>query len=250
MPVSWPAGAVRLAPVPSTSPTVQRAPGGFPVVGVIGGGQLARMLAGPAIELGVQLSVLAEAPDASAALVIPSAPVGAHDDLDAVLAFARDCDVVTFDHEHVPAPVLSALQEAGVVLHPDPAALVFAQDKLAMRERLTALGIPCPQWTRATTREEVLAFGERVGWPIIAKTPRGGYDGKGVCRLAGPEDLAEIEGWLAAIGTDGGVRDGILLEEAVASPANWPSSSPAAPPDRPLPGRSSKRSRPTACAPT
>ena len=134
-------------PDPPDAP--RRTPGGFPVVGVIGGGQLARMMQGPAVELGVQLSVLAEAPDASAALVVPSAPVGSHTDLEAVCAFARQCDVVTFDHEHVPADVLAALEADGVALHPSPAALVFAQDKLAMRERLGALGVPCPRWARA-----------------------------------------------------------------------------------------------------
>ena len=125
--------------------TPRRAPGGFPVVGIIGGGQLARMCAGPAAELGVTLSVLAEAEDASAALVVPSSPVGDHTVAEAVHAFAQHCDVVTFDHEHVPAHVLDLLVAEGVELHPRPAALRFAQDKLAMRERLTALGVPCPR---------------------------------------------------------------------------------------------------------
>jgi len=119
------------------------------VVGVIGGGQLARMMQSPAIALGIQLSVLAEAPDASAALVVPSSPVGEHTDLESVRAFAAACDVVTFDHEHVPQVVLQALEADGVVLHPRPGALRFAQDKLAMRERLTALGISCPRWVFA-----------------------------------------------------------------------------------------------------
>ncbi|HQV90265.1 MAG TPA: 5-(carboxyamino)imidazole ribonucleotide synthase, partial [Phycicoccus sp.] len=96
----------------------QRHPGGFPVVGIIGGGQLARMCVGPAEALGLTLSVLAEAVDASAALVVPSSPVGAHTDVAEVLDFARSCDVVTFDHEHVPADVLEALVSAGVSLHP------------------------------------------------------------------------------------------------------------------------------------
>ena len=96
----------------------KRAPGGFPVVGVVGGGQLARMMQGPAIELGVQLSVLAEDEVASAALVIPSSPVGRHTELDHVLDFARSCDVVTFDHEHVPQQVLLALEAEGIVMHP------------------------------------------------------------------------------------------------------------------------------------
>src|SRR3954469_22773551 len=105
--------AVTSTAVPSGA-APRRTPGGFPVVGVIGGGQLARMMHGPAVELGVQLSVLAEAADAAAALVVPSALVGSHTDLEAVRAFARECDVVTFDHEHVPADVLAALEGDGV----------------------------------------------------------------------------------------------------------------------------------------
>ncbi len=193
-----------------TTPT--RAPGGFPVVGIIGGGQLARMCAGPAAELGVTLSVLAESEIASAALVVPSSPVGHHADVAAVLDFARHCDVVTFDHEHVPADVLDALRSATVPLHPHPAALVYAQDKLAMRSRLTELGIPCPRWAEARTAGDVEAFASRVGWPLIAKTPRGGYDGKGVRLVDAAEGAAGLAGWLARAADRG---EALLLEEAV-----------------------------------
>ncbi len=194
----------------------ERAPGGFPVVGIIGGGQLARMCAGPAAELGVTLSVLAEAPGAAAAQVVPSAPVGDYRDVETVRAFARHCDVVTFDHEHVPAEVLAALEADGVALHPSPAALRFAQDKLAMRERLTAIGVACPAWTCARTIEDVEAFGATTGWPLVAKTPRGGYDGKGVRVVS---SAGELEDWLVAAaeqdGGDGPLADGVLLEELV-----------------------------------
>ncbi|HET7279109.1 MAG TPA: 5-(carboxyamino)imidazole ribonucleotide synthase [Dermatophilaceae bacterium] len=194
----------------------QRAPGGFPVVGIIGGGQLARMCAGPAAELGVTLSVLAEAADASAALVIPSAPVGSHADTEAVRAFAKECDVVTFDHEHVPPHVLAALVADGTSLHPSPAALHFAQDKLAMRERLTGIGVACPRWARARTAADVEAFGREVGWPLVAKTPRGGYDGKGVIVA---ESVADLAAWLEAAkeqeGGSGPLAAGLLLEERV-----------------------------------
>jgi 5-(carboxyamino)imidazole ribonucleotide synthase len=176
------------------------------VVGMIGSGQLARMTVGPAAELGITLSVLSTEATDSAALVAAHAPVGHHTDRERVLEFARHCDVVTFDHEHVPDDVLAAVAEAGVPMHPSPDALRYAQDKLAMRARLAELGIPCPAWAEARTAEEVAAFGRRVGWPVVAKTPRGGYDGKGV-RLAGSAgDLAD---WL-----DGGRP--ILLEERVA----------------------------------
>ncbi len=174
------------------------------------------MCAGPATELGVTLSVLAEAPDASAALVIPSAPVGSHADVEAVRSFAKACDVVTFDHEHVPPDVLAALEADGIPLHPSPAALQFAQDKLAMRRRLTEIGVACPRWTRARTAEDVEAFGQEVGWPLVAKTPRGGYDGKGVIVAESAGDLAD---WLAAAddqeGGSGPLADGLLLEERV-----------------------------------
>ncbi|HMM93708.1 5-(carboxyamino)imidazole ribonucleotide synthase [Phycicoccus sp.] len=189
--------------------TPRRAPGGFPVVGIVGGGQLARMCAGPAAELGITLSVLAEAEDASAALVVPSSPVGHHTDAAAVLAFAQACDVVTFDHEHVPPDVLEELVATGVPVHPSPGALRFAQDKLAMRERLTALGVPCPRWVRADTAADVEAFAAEVGWPIVAKTPRGGYDGKGVAVVASAAELAD---WLARAADAG---TGLLLEERV-----------------------------------
>jgi 5-(carboxyamino)imidazole ribonucleotide synthase len=163
------------------------------------------MCAGPAAELGITLAVLAEAPDAAAAQVVRSAPVGDYTDVETVLAFARDCDVVTFDHEHVPVAVLAALTEAGIALHPSPAALRFAQDKLAMRQRLTDLGLPCPRWRAATSADDVEAFGAEVGWPVIAKVPVGGYDGKGVAVIS---TAAEVADWLA--------RGPVLLEEKVA----------------------------------
>lgn len=146
----------------------------------------------PAVGLAITLSVLAEAPDASAALVVPHSPVGAHDDLEAVREFARGCDVVTFDHEHVPADVLDALLTDGVALHPHPDALRFAQDKLAMREGLSALGIPCPRWAPVADEAQLQAFGDEVGWPVVLKTPRGGYDGKGV-RVVG--EAGEAADW-------------------------------------------------------
>ena len=185
------------------------APGGFPVVGVIGGGQLARMCAGPAAELGVTLSVLTEAPDASAAQVVPSAPVGDHTDLEAVRAFAAHCDVVTFDHEHVPQEVLQALVDDGVSVHPTPHALRHAQDKLEMRRVLTDAGVPCPRWRAASTAAEVTAFAEEVGWPVVAKTPRGGYDGKGVLVA---DSIGDLEAWLTRAEEQG---EPLLLEEAV-----------------------------------
>jgi len=191
----------------------QRAPGGFPVVGIIGGGHLARMCQPPSVGLSITLSVLAESVDASAALVIPSCAVGDHTDIEAVRAFARECDVVTFDHERVPAEVLSALEADGVVLHPSPAALVFAQDKLAMRRRLTDIGVACPRWAQVSDAASLQAFGDDVGWPVVVKTPRGGYDGTGA-RLVGSTD--EVADWLADVTRDVAAGSGLLVDGLLA----------------------------------
>ncbi|WP_240796014.1 5-(carboxyamino)imidazole ribonucleotide synthase [Yimella sp. RIT 621] len=192
----------------SSGGTPQRAPGGFPVVGIIGGGQLARMCAPYAVNLGVTLTVLSESCDDSAALVVPSSPVGAHTDLDAVRAFAAQCDVVTFDHEHVPQHILRALVDDGVRVHPGPDALANAQDKLVMRARLTQLGIPCPPWAAVDSIDQVEQFATEHGWPVVLKTPRGGYDGKGVL-LA--KSVAEASDWVDRL--SGGEQ--LLIEQAV-----------------------------------
>ncbi|HKH07985.1 MAG TPA: 5-(carboxyamino)imidazole ribonucleotide synthase [Agromyces sp.] len=175
-------------------------------VGVIGGGQLARMMIPAAIELGVELRVLAEAPDMAASLAADR--VGDYTDVETVLAFARDVDVITSDHEHVPQDVLHALVDAGVPVHPGPDALRFAQDKLLMRQRLSELGLPVPDWARVETTDELDAFIAEHGGVAVVKTPRGGYDGKGVRVIRSAAEVAE---WFATIAEDG--RDGALLVE-------------------------------------
>lgn len=171
-------------------------------VGVIGGGQLARMMIGPAVELGLELRVLAETSDSSARDRATS--VGDFRDLETVMAFARDVDVITFDHEHVPSDIIVALETAGVAVRPGSAALAFAQDKILMRERLEELGHPLPVWSVAHTAHDVSSFLAANGGRIIAKVPRGGYDGKGVAVVTDP---AQLDDWLA--------RGPVLLEEMV-----------------------------------
>lgn len=164
----------------------------MPVVGVIGGGQLARMMIPAAVALGIELRVFAEAPDSSARLAATA--VGDYRDEAAVLAFARGCDVITFDHEHVPQQVLRALVAAGSAVHPGPDALLFAQDKLAMRERLAGLGVPQPDWARIESADELAVFLADHAGRAVVKTPRGGYDGKGV-RVV--DDANGADDWLA-----------------------------------------------------
>ena len=208
-----PATAPGTAPGTRPDPAPYARPGGFPVVGVVGGGQLARMMQPAAVALGLRLRVLAEGPDVSAAQVVADAPVGAADDLEALRAFAAGCDALTFDHEHVPGEGLRAVA-ALTSVQPGADALVHAQDKLVMRERLTALGVPCPRWAAVAGRAEVEAFAADAGWPVVLKTPRGGYDGKGVLVLDGPGDAgwATADAWFA----DWAGRGPLLVEERVA----------------------------------
>ena len=160
-------------------------------IGIVGDGQLARMMNEAATPLGLQVRLLAEAQGSSAALVVPDSEVGDYADAGTLLAFAEGTDALTFDHEHVPTSLLRQLEDAGVAVRPGPAALVYAQDKAAMRERLTALGIPAPAWRVTRTVEEFVAFGDELGWPLIAKTSRGGYDGKGVWKVMDAAGAAE-----------------------------------------------------------
>jgi 5-(carboxyamino)imidazole ribonucleotide synthase len=164
---------------------------GLPVVGMIGGGQLARMTHQAAIALGQSLRVLAANADDGAALVAADTAVGAHTDLDALLAFAKGCDVVTFDHEHVPGEHIRALVAAGAVVRPGADALLHAQDKRVMRERLTELGVPVPRWAPVRSREDLAAFGAETGWPVVVKTERGGYDGRGVWVVGSPDEAPD-----------------------------------------------------------
>ena len=165
---------------------------GLPVVGMVGGGQLSRMTHQAAIALGLSLRVLADATHDSAALVACGVSVGDHTSLDDLRAFAAGCEVVTFDHEHVPEGLLEALELEGVTLHPGSAALRHAQDKVVMRERLAALGIPVPPFTPVATLRDVEGFAKHVGWPLVLKAATGGYDGKGVWVVASAAEAAEV----------------------------------------------------------
>jgi 5-(carboxyamino)imidazole ribonucleotide synthase len=175
-------------------------------VGVIGGGQLARMMIPAAIDLGIDLRVLAENEGMAAELAAKS--VGDYRDVDEVLRFCSEVDVVTFDHEHVPQAVLRALVDAGVAVHPGPDALLYAQDKLLMRERLAELGIPVPGWAAVEDAGQLGAFLEENGGAAVVKTARGGYDGKGVRVVRAAH---EADDWFQALAEDG--NGGALLAE-------------------------------------
>ena len=171
-------------------------------VGVVGGGQLARMMIPAAQALGVDLQVLAETTNSSARLAATA--IGDYTDIDTVRRFAKEVDVVTFDHEHVPTDVLADLESSGVAVRPGAEALQYAQDKARMRARLSETSVPLPTCAVAESASDVVDFLSAVGGEAVAKTPRGGYDGKGVRII---RDAPDVSDWLEA--------GNVLLEEKV-----------------------------------
>lgn len=201
----------------------------MPVVGMVGGGQLARMTHQAAIALGQSLRVLAVKPDEPAPLVAPDVQLGSADDAAAMKAFAVGCDVVTFDHEQVPQERLRELVAAGAAVRPGPDALLHAQDKLVMRRKLETMGAPIPAYAEITEPAQVETFGAEHGWPVVLKAVRGGYDGRGVWML--PEADPQLVTELLAAGMPLMVEQAVVMRRELAvqvarSPfgqaAGWP----------------------------
>lgn len=181
-----------------------------PVVAVVGGGQLARMMAPAATALGVHLRVLVEDAVSSAAQVVVDAPVGEASDAVAVERLVIGARALTFEHEHVPNDLLADLVRRGVAVRPGPDALVHAQDKIVMRARLTELGVPCPRWQPLDGPDDLEAFLATGDGTAVVKTSRGGYDGKGVRVVRAADDVAD---WFAAAADGTGAP--LLAEERV-----------------------------------
>ena len=159
---------------------------------MVGAGQLARMTHRAAIDMGVELRVLAGSRDDPAVRAGAPAVIGRAGDLRALRALAHGADVLTFDHEHAPPELLDRLEADGITLAPSAAAKRLAQDKHHARRRLGALGFPVPPFALATTVAAVTAFAAEHGWPVVAKAPRGGYDGRGVAILGDERAAAAL----------------------------------------------------------
>ncbi|MFD9210880.1 5-(carboxyamino)imidazole ribonucleotide synthase [Streptomyces sioyaensis] len=165
---------------------------------MVGGGQLARMTHEAGIPLGIRFKLLSDTPQDSAAQVVGDVVIGDYRDLDTLRAFAVGCDVITFDHEHVPTEHLRALEADGIPVRPGPDALVHAQDKGVMRAKLDAIGVPCPRHRIVSDPADVERFAAELGggqapdgFPVVLKTVRGGYDGKGVWVVRSSKEAAE-----------------------------------------------------------
>ena len=167
------------------------------------------MMTVPALNLGIDLKVFAETEDSSAKLA--ATVIGDYTDAKSVMDFAKSVDVITFDHEHVPLPILEAIEAVGVSVQPSSNALAHAQNKLLMRQALEKIGAPNPRWLAVSTPAELDAFIGELGPEVIVKTPIGGYDGKGVRVVRAS---SEVSDWFepAALDRIGGR---LLAEEKV-----------------------------------
>ena len=169
-------------------------------LGIIGGGQLARMLALAARPLGCDVIVLERTPDCPAAQICPGSMVGDWNDPAILLAFGRRCDVLTLENEFVDARALAVVEAAGHPLFPSAVTLALTQDKLVQKQTLQDAGLAVAPFRAVQTPEEVIAAGTSFGWPLLLKTRRNGYDGKGNVTLRGAEDVPV--GW-QQLGGDG-----------------------------------------------
>lgn len=158
-------------------------------LGIIGGGQLARMMYQASIGLSIKVGLLSENNNDSAALVMPDVHIGSHLDRNALFTFADIYKNITFDHEHVPQTYLYEIVNAGYKVNPHPDCLVYAQNKILMRQKMQALELPNPNWTVAKNKADIANFAKHQGYPFIIKAPQGGYDGHGVWKISSSDDL-------------------------------------------------------------
>lgn len=171
------------------------------VVGVVGAGQLARMMAQAAIPLDISIVLLAANADDGAAQVVPDVIVGSPDDPEQLANLARRCDVMTFDHELVDPVLLAGLEASGHAVWPSSSSMALAQDKLRQRRELGEAGFPMPRWAPVDTVPEIEAFAGGTGWPIVLKASSGGYDGRGVWEVADREEAQGVWEGAEAAGT-------------------------------------------------
>ena len=178
-------------------------------VGIVGAGQLARMMAQAAIPLEIRLVLLAASEKDGAAKVVPDVLIGSPDDPAKVRELAEQVDVLTFDHELVDPEFLAQLESEGVSVWPSAATMALAQNKRMQRAELGEIGLPIPAWAEVESAADVIAFAEEHGWPVVLKASRGGYDGRGVWTIDRPED---VEG-IVTEAKDAGLT--LLVEERV-----------------------------------
>lgn len=169
-------------------------------IGILGGGQLGRMLSIAAAQLGFDVCIFTDEPDGPASRVSAKTLVGSYTDHGALADFARRVNVVTTEFENVPAETAEALIAAGAVVAPSPRALAVAQDRFDEKSFLAAMGIATPPFAAVSSQDDLDAAVAQIGAPAILKTRRLGYDGRGQIRLKTVADAAGAYGKLGAPG--------------------------------------------------
>ena len=164
----------------------------FPVrLGIIGGGQLARMTASAALPLGVEVVVLEKSPASPAGRLSPDCIIGDWANPDTLLQFAAQCEVITLENEFVDAGALAVLEKAGYQVFPDSKCIATTQDKWAQKTALQKAGLAVPRFCAVNTPADITAAATQMGWPLVLKTRRNGYDGKGNYTLKSAADIDE-----------------------------------------------------------
>jgi 5-(carboxyamino)imidazole ribonucleotide synthase len=158
---------------------------------MLGGGQLARMTAEAASTLGIEVAILEHEANSPAGRIAAREVTGAWTDEAALAALAKDALVVTLENEFVEVAALEWLAARGVPVFPTARTLATVQDKLLQKQHMRAAGVPVPEFAEVTGANDILAAGERWGWPLVLKARRNGYDGYGNATLRGPKDIAD-----------------------------------------------------------
>lgn len=189
-----------------------------PLIGIIGGGQLALMMVEASERLDVDIAVLGAGPEDPALRLASRSVIGDHLDRDTMLAFAAEVDVVTFDHELVDVDLVAELERSGHAVRPGSTALAVAVDKRAQYEAFLTTGIPMPRSIVAQGSEELRAAIDAIGLPLVIKHARGGYDGRGVTMIDDPADthpsrLVELLGDLDVTFV---VQDAVAIDSEIA----------------------------------
>ena len=158
-------------------------------IGIFGGGQLAQMLTQAAVSLGLEMAIFERVPDSPAGRLTQRELVAPWESEPALARFAASCDVATLESEFVDAAILAALVARGVPVFPTPATVGLVQDKLIQKERIAAVGIPVPSFRAVASPAELPAIAAELGWPLVLKARRNGYDGYGNATLRGPHEI-------------------------------------------------------------
>jgi 5-(carboxyamino)imidazole ribonucleotide synthase len=159
-------------------------------IGIFGGGQLAQMLTQAAVSLGLETAIFERTPDSPAGRLTRHEVVGPWDDPEALALFADQCDLVTLENEFVDAEILARLEARGMPVYPTAATVGLVQDKLTQKQCVAAAGLEVPAFRGVASPAEVVMAGVELGWPLVLKARRNGYDGYGNATIRHPDEVA------------------------------------------------------------